>query len=51
MADKEGAQALVPQGAHYPPALQNPLPPQNPSTGSTTSTLYKTYATIELVPL
>ena len=31
MADKEGPQAPVPQGAHDPPALQNPLPPQNPN--------------------
>ena len=39
MADKEGPQAQVPQGAHDPPALQhppsppvlqNPPPPQNP---------------------
>ena len=33
MADEEGPQALVPQEAHDPPALQDPLPcpdPQNP---------------------
>ena len=26
MADKEGPQAPLPQGAHDPQALQNPLP-------------------------
>ena len=32
MADEEGPQAPVPQGAQDPPAPQNPSPPQNPIT-------------------
>ena len=31
MADEEGCQAQVPQGAHDPQVPQNPLPPQNPN--------------------
>ena len=31
MADEEGSHAPVSQGAHDPPALQNPPPPQNPN--------------------
>ena len=30
MADEEGPQVPMPQGAHDPPVPQNPLPPQNP---------------------
>ena len=31
MAEEEGPQVPAPQGAHDPPALQNPQPPQNPN--------------------